>query len=342
MHEVHKRSIVVDALQINQWNRKVVQESLDGGVSGVNVTVAVWEDPLETIRTISKWYEFVRKNSDVVTIVTDVAGIRKAKEDGRLAVLLGFQNTSPFGDDYKLVEVFYNIGVRIAQLTYNNQNAVGGSCYEPHDSGLTRFGENLIAEMNRVGMVIDLSHVGSQTSIDAAKASELPIAITHANPSWYYDGPRNKPQKVIDEVTSRGGMIGCSMYPLVIGGADASLKEFATMIRQLTEQVGVEHVGLGSDCTRNWGTDFLHWLRDGRWRRAPEGEISWPEWPSWFSQAADFPRITEAMLDAGIAEDDVELILGENWLRFFDTVFSHSSIALNADSANPTTTPTEN
>ncbi|MDO5726448.1 MAG: membrane dipeptidase [Bowdeniella nasicola] len=337
MHPLHARATVIDALQINNWNRTVVEESLAGGVSGVNVTVAVWEDPLETIRIISKWYEFVRANADIVTLATDVATLRAAKAAGKLAVLLGFQNTSSFGDDYRFVEVFHNLGVRIAQLTYNNQNAVGGSCYEPYDSGLTRFGENIIAEMNRVGMVIDLSHVGNQTCIDAAKTSAQPVAITHANPTWYFDGPRNKPQEVITEVTSRGGMIGTSMYPLVIGGAEASLKGFAAMIVKLCDMVGVEHVGLGSDCTRNWGTDFLHWLRDGRWRRAPEGDISWPEWPSWFNQAADFPRITEALLDAGLSEADVELVLGENWLRYFETVFAAGTTALHSPSVSPTT-----
>lgn len=140
MSRLHEESVVVDGLQINNWSREVLEELRSGGISGVNATCAVWEGPDETLRSVADWYRLAREHADLVTLGTTADDIRKAKEEGRVAVLLGFQNTSPFGDDFRLVEVFARLGVRIAQLTYNIQNLVGGSCYEPEDSGLTASG----------------------------------------------------------------------------------------------------------------------------------------------------------------------------------------------------------
>lgn len=162
--------LTVDGLQINNWDRDVLSELRAGGVHAVNATCAVWEGPADTLATIGDWLVLARENPDLVALATTADDIRAAHAADRTAVLLGFQNTSPFADDYRLVEVFHRLGVRIAQLTYNIQNLVGGSCYEPEDSGLTRFGATVVAEMNRVGMLVDLSHVGERTSRDAVEA----------------------------------------------------------------------------------------------------------------------------------------------------------------------------
>lgn len=155
--QLHASATIVDGLQISNWDRATLQELRAGGISGVNATCAVWEGPADTLKAIGDWYQLAAKNPDLVTLAKTGDQVRQAKLDGRIAVLLGFQNTSPFGDDFKLVEVFHQLGVKIAQLTYNIQNLVGGSCYEPEDSGLTRFGRTIVSEMNRVGMLIDLS-----------------------------------------------------------------------------------------------------------------------------------------------------------------------------------------
>lgn len=162
---------------------------------------------------------------------------------------------------------------RGAEHVYNIQNLVGGACYEPVDSGLTRFGQTIVQEMNRVGMLVDLSHVGNRTSLDAIAAS---AALTH----------------------------------------------FCRMVASLCETIGVEHVGLGSDCTREWGNDYVAYLRDGRWR-APDDSAppSWPAWPEWFQGPADLPRVTDGLVDVGLNEEEIVAILGVNWLDLFDRVF---------------------
>lgn len=320
--EVHARATVVDGLQINNWSLPVLEELRAGGIHGVNATCAVWEGPTETLRLIGDWCQLQAAHPGTVRLVTSTREILEAKEHGQVGVLLGFQNTSPFSDDYRMVEVFHRLGVRIAQLTYNNQNLVGGACYEPVDSGLTRFGKVIVAEMNRVGMLIDLSHVGNRTSLDAIAASSQPVAITHSNPTWFVDSPRNKPDAVIDALVERGGVIGCCLYPNVVGGAETTLADFCKMVARLCEQVGVRHVGLGSDCTRDWGQDYVAYLRDGRWRPTDQhNPPQWPEWPEWFTGPADLPAVTEGLLDVGLSEDEVTAVLGGNWLRLFDEVF---------------------
>lgn len=324
---LHRDAVVVDGLQINNWSREVLQELRAGGVTAANATVTVWEGAEESLRAVGGWNQFARRNADLMILARTTEDIRRAKTEGKVAILLGTQNTSIYGDDYRLVEVFAQLGVKIVQLTYNNQNTVGGSCYEPRDSGLTRFGANIVREMNESGVLIDLSHVGNRTSLDAVEASEQPVAITHSNPTWFVDTPRNKPDEVIDAVTARGGIIGCCLYPNVIGGAEATLEGFCEMVRRLADQVGPDRVALGSDCTRNWGDDYVEWLRSGRWRPPGEQSATRPAWPHWFAGPEDFPRLTDGILAAGFTETETLGILGENWLRLFDEVLPGRSIA---------------
>lgn len=313
------QQIVVDGLQISNWDRPTLEEVRAGGVHGINATCAVWDGTIETIRNIAEWIVLARENSDIVSLATSAEEIRTAAEVNKVAVILGFQNTSPFDQDYTSVEIFHKLGVRIAQLTYNIQNYVGGSCYDTTDSGLTRFGEIIVSEMNRVGMLVDLSHVGNRTSLDAIHSSSQPVAITHANPLWFHDTPRNKPDDVINAVAARGGIIGACLYPNVIGGKDTSLKDFSLMVLKLIDQVGIEHVAIGSDATRNWGKHHVEVLRDGRWRKRQEA--TWPEWPDWFTSPKDFPMLAESLSTLGLSDSDLNALLGENWLRLFGEIF---------------------
>ncbi len=317
------RPLVVDGLQISNWSRAVFEENLRGGVDAVNATCAVWEGPLETMGIIGRLYELLRANADVATLALTVDDVTACHRDGRVGLLLGFQNTSPFGDDYTMVEVFHRLGVRVAQLTYNIQNLVGGACYDAVDSGLTRFGHRIVAEMNRVGMVVDLSHVGYRTCRDAVDASAAPVAITHSNPLWFFPSPRNKPDDVMKAVAGRGGVVGCCLYPNIVESF-ATRDDFCGMVADLVDQIGIDHVALGSDSVRGWGDDHLAYLRNGRWQ-PPDTSApapTWPQWPDWFQTPEDFPSLAEGLDRAGLNGDAVAKILGGNWLRLFAEVFS--------------------
>ncbi|MEZ7827272.1 MAG: membrane dipeptidase [Aquiluna sp.] len=313
------KNLVFDGLQISNWDRNTLEEVRRGGVHGINATCAVWEGTLETIRNIGDWLVLQNDSPDLARLVTSASEIREAAADGVVGVVLGFQNTSPFEQDYSTVEIFHKLGVRIAQLTYNIQNYVGGSCYDPDDSGLTRFGGRIVDEMNRVGMLVDLSHVGNRTSLDAIHHSLKPVSITHANPLWFSDTPRNKPDEVMQAVVDRGGVVGACLYPNVIGGAETTREAFCDMVIRLVDQLGPDHVAIGSDSARNWDSSYVTFLRDGRWK--PKQNVQWPEWSAWFQSPEDFPALANALSDRGLPDDVLTKVLGENWLTLFETVF---------------------
>ena len=314
------REPVVDGLQINKWDRAILEQLRSGGIDAVNATCAVWEGPAETLRNIGDWYRLAADNKDAMILATTTEDIYAARDSNRVGVILGFQNSSPFADDYAMVEIFHRLGVRIAQLTYNIQNLVGGSCYDPDDSGLTRFGQHIVQEMNRLGMVIDLSHVGNRTCRDAIEFSAQPVAITHSNPTWFFESPRNKPTDVIEALAARDGVIGACLYPNVIGGEHTTRKDFSLMVARLVDEIGPRHVAIGTDCTLGWDDAYVGWLRNGRWR-PPAEEVTWPRWPSWFSTPADFPTIAEGLAQAGLDDESIGLILGGNWMRLFGQIF---------------------
>src|SRR5690606_24835397 len=173
---------------------------------------AVWENSAETLSLIGKWNRIVDENSDLVARATSVEEIREIAASGRTAIVYGFQNTAPVEHDIELFGAYRKLGVCIMQLTYNLQNYIGCGYWEANDTGISsRFGRNAIEEMNRVGIMIDLSHCGDRTTLDAIELSEKPVAITHANPREYVGSPvygsgRLKTTEAIKALASRKGV----------------------------------------------------------------------------------------------------------------------------------------
>jgi membrane dipeptidase len=313
----------IDALQCSRWDREVLEELRDGGLDCVVVTAAFWENARETLDRLGEWRDLVREHADIVALASGVEELDAIVASGRTALVLGFQNSSPFDDSIRLVEVFAGFGVRVVQLTYNNQNAVGGGCYEQVDSGLTRFGGELVEELNRCGMLIDLSHVAERTSLDAIARSALPVAITHAVPVDFHQHPRNKSAEVLRALAERGGVLGCAIYPPLIGGREVTIERWSEMVARTAEAIGVEHVGVGTDMTRKCTDQDLRWMRNGRWTRgedfgaAQPGDTSMPVWPDWFSSPREFPALESALRARGFEERETQLVLGDNWRRLF-------------------------
>lgn len=317
----------IDGLQLCNWDRDLLLELRKGGLNCIHACVGLWENARETVSKIGQWYRFFETHSDLIVQVKTGEEIRKARATGKIGVVLGMQNTSPIEDDIALVEVFNNLGLKIMQLTYNNQNLIGSSCYEENDSGLSRFGRNVIKEMNRVGMLIDLSHCGDRTTLDAIDASRRPVAITHANPNWIYPAKRNKSEEVLRALRDNKGVLGLCAYPFLINGSSTTLEEFCDMVARTVDFMGVEQVALGTDLTLNQDEEFLKWMRMGRWTfemdygAGSKDNPSWPAWTSWFQGPADFPNIAEGLLAHGFSCSEVEAIMGKNWLRFFTESF---------------------
>jgi membrane dipeptidase len=319
---------IVDALTTSHPERRVFEELRAGEVICATVTCGFWDDANEALDSIGRWRDEVRRSSDLAEIARTSTDIDEIVASGRTAILLGFQNTDHFEGRIRYVEMFADLGVRVVQLTYNNQNAIGGSCYEPNDSGLSRFGHEVIEEMNRVGMLVDLSHVGERTSLDTIRASRKPVAVTHANPSSLYPHKRNKSDEVLRELVDNGGLLGLAIYPNIAGGPNMTVEEWADMVVWTVNKLGVENVGIGSDKSINGTQADTDWMRMGRWTRKMDfgagsaANPDRPQWPDWFQSPSQYPGVVDGLRRKGLSEGDIEKVASQNWLRLYRDVFS--------------------
>jgi membrane dipeptidase len=321
-------SPIVDCLQYANWSEKIFREMRTGGVHAVHVTIAYHETFRETVLNIEAWNRWFERFADLIFMGRTGDDIRRAVKEDRTAIFFGFQNPSAIEDDIGLIEICHTLGARFMQLSYNNQSFLATGCYEAEDPGITRFGRQAIAEMNRVGMVIDMSHSAERSTLEAIEISTRPIAITHANPHWWHPALRNKSDTVIKALTEAGGMLGFSLYPHHLkDGSNCTLDSFCQMIATCAEKYGVEHLGIGSDLCQDQPDSIVTWMRNGRWAKEMDyGEGSaadpgFPPQPEWFGGNLDFGNIAQGLGAAGFSADEVGAIMGGNWLRFYDQSF---------------------
>ena len=319
---------IIDALQYSNWSEKIFREMNEGGITAVHVTICYHEDFQEMVQNVIAWNQRFEKYSQHIFQGLTADDVRKANEEGRTAIFFGFQNCSPIEDNIGLVEVCHKLGVRFMQLSYNNQSLLAAGCYEENDPGITRMGRQVIKEMNRVGLVVDMSHSAGRSTLDAIEISERPIAITHANPSNWHDALRNKSDDVLKALAESGGILGFSMYPHHLKEkSDCQLNDFCGMIARTAEMVGVESIGFGSDLCQDQPDSVVEWMRNGTWTREKdfgEGNASlagFPEQPIWFKENRDFKNILNCLRNTGFSESEVERIAGLNWLEFFEKSF---------------------
>ena len=163
---LYEEAIVIDGLNVSNWDSPAVFRSLaKGGVTAINATVATWENLRETLDNVEAWLPRFVDHGDILTQVRAADDILQAKEQGKVGVILGFQNASPIENDLRHLELFHELGVRIIQLTYHERNLLGNGCYERRDDGVSNFGVDAIREMNRLGILIDLSHDGCENNL---------------------------------------------------------------------------------------------------------------------------------------------------------------------------------
>lgn len=314
----------IDNLQYANWSEKIFRQMREGKVDAVHVTIAYHEMFRETVANFAQWNRWFEQYPDLIMKGRWASDIDRARATGRTAIFFGFQNPSPIEDDIGLVEILHDLGARFMQLTYNNQSLLATGCYETDDTGITRMGRQVIKEMNRVGLVVDMSHSADRSTIEAADISERPIAITHANPHAWQPALRNKRDDVIRAVTGNGGMIGFSLYPHHLKGKGAcTLTDFCQMIADTAEKFGAEHLGLGSDLCQDQPDSVVEWMRVGRWSKDidyGEGSASapgFPEMPDWFRDNRDFGNIESGLSAVGFDPQEVAGIMGGNWYRFY-------------------------
>lgn len=324
---IYDDSIVIDGLNVSNWDSRAVYDSLSNGrVTAINATIAVWEGFHETLDNTSAWMRRFRDQSGALSQVRTAADILLAKEQGRVGVALGWQNASPIENHLDRLELFHGFGVRVIQITYNERNLVGNGCYERVDDGLSSFGVDVVREMDRLGILIDLSHVGDQTTLEAIELSENPVACTHANARSFFDNPRNKTDDALNLLAEKGGVVGANAFPPFLRAEwGSTLSDYVDAIDDLVERIGIDHVGIGTDYTQDQSREFFRWLL------SRQGTIPQEEWLASFPDPVVHPTGMETpdklsavageLRSRGYRDEDMEKVLGGNWLRLFRQVW---------------------
>lgn len=316
---------VVDGCNPSNWDSPDIFKNLaEGGVSAVNVTTAVWEGFPASVDIAARWIKRFREEGYPILQIATADDIARAKEMGRVGIILGWQNLSPIENDFERLEAFYSMGVRIAQLAYNFRNLVANGCYELHDEGLSRFGQMTVRKMNEVGMLVDLSHVGDQSSRDAIEYSTAPVAFTHCNLREFMDHPRNKPSDLVRALVEKGGVIGANQFPRYLpNGFQSTLDDFLDAIESVAEVAGIDHVGIATDFCEAQDMDYWRYLRRIH-GTATYGE---PEVPrpdpavQGLENASLLPKVSDGLLARGYSEEEVGKIVGSNWVRLYSEVW---------------------
>ncbi len=319
---LHDDAVILDGLVVSKWSRSVFEDMHAGGLTAANCTCCVWEGIQGTMDNLGHWNRWFAENEDLLLQVFTTADIARAKQEGKTGIILGWQNTSGIEDRIDYLALYKALGVGIMQMTYNTQNLVGCGCYESRDSGLSDFGRDVVDEMNRLGILCDLSHVGPVTSEDVIRHSKQPVAYTHCLPAGLKEHPRNKTDEQLRVIAAHDGFIGVTMFPAFLArGTDATVDDYVEAIDYVINLVGDDRVGFGTDFTQDYGRDFFDWLNHdkGYGRKLVEfGEVINPEG---MRRIRDYPNLTAAMDKAGWGEARIRKVIGENWVGFLKEIW---------------------
>lgn len=329
---------LIDGLQYAHWSEKIFRQMRTGGVDAVHVTITYHETFRETVQVIERWNRWFERFPDLIFQGRTAADVQHARDTGRTAIFFGSQNPSCIEDDIGLVEVLHTLGLRFMQLTYNNQSLLASGCYETVDSGLTRMGRAVVAEMNRVGLVVDMSHSGERSTLDAIEHSTRPIAISHANLHSWHPALRNKSDTLLHALGASGGFLGLSIYAHHLrNGSSCTLQDWCEMVARALDLVGPGQVGIGTDLCQDQPDSIVEWMRTGRWTKTIDyGEgradaAGFPAMPHWFNDNRDFGNLRAGLKAAGLGQASIDGVMGSNWLRFFDVSFSPAQTGQTAE-----------
>ncbi len=326
MTQLYENSVVIDALNVSNWDSPAVYESLHSGqVTGINATIAIWENYNQTMDHIKRWERRFHERRDTLVQAKTVADLMNAKSERKTGVVFGWQNASPIENDLDRLALFHSLGVRIIQVTYNERNLLGNGCYERRDEGLSNFGVDAVKEMNRLGILVDLSHVGDRTTLETAELSEQPVACTHANARAFHEHVRNKPDDALKLVAGKGGVIGANAFPPFLrNGFASTVRDYADAIDDLVERVGIDHVGIGTDFTQDQPAVFFEWIFSQQGTKPRERPVAYPDplvHPKEMETPDKLSSVASELVGRGYSDADLRKVLGENWLRLFRQVW---------------------
>lgn len=341
--EFHRRTLVIDLhsdIQI-EWVRKG-SESNSGshllplswkkiGLGGINACIAstvarfgyepypYFTSPSHNmLQLIDATYEIVSQYPDQLAVVTDTAGLRAAVKGNRLALILGMEGSEPLQGDLSLLRNFYRLGVRVVTLAWTYRNLVAGSCSESTGCGLSDFGRTVVAEMSKLGMLIDLSHVSEQTFWDVMKIYKGPVIASHSNARTICNHFRNLSDSQIKAIADRGGVIGVTFFGEFVDNRIPTVEKIVDHIEYITNLVGVEHVGIGADWVAHSG-DVLATVQNRLGSTISSSAFEHPM-AQGLETADRLPNLTQALFERGYTPEQVTGILGLNALQVLERV----------------------
>jgi membrane dipeptidase len=309
---------------------RAIKEGLASGLTAVNVTLSAGTDFEETIAAIAKYDDFVRRRSSQLTKVHSVADIRRAKEQNKIGLIYGFQNAAMIGKRLERIDIFADMGVRVIQLTYNALNQIGGGSIAPANPGLSAFGHQVVQRLNARRVIVDLSHSGTQLCLDAARASQSPISISHTGCRALVDLPRNKTDEELRLVAERGGYVGIYFIMLLAKGRPATSDDVVAHIDHAIKICGEDHVGIGTDYgivpLGDMASQRAFWANFVKERQAA-GRAAPGEDPNILPYTEDlvgptmFRDLHRKLVAKGYSSGRIEKVLGQNFLRFAASVW---------------------
>jgi membrane dipeptidase len=324
-----QNALVVDAMgEIRLTHtRELIKEVIDSGTNAVTVTLC---DPKfqeqeaydVAMEELLKYDRHIQKNSDLFIKAEQASDMIKAKKEGKLALYYYFQNTTQFGRDLDNVDVFYNLGMRSCQLTYNHQNWVGSGCKELGSNGLTQFGVEMIEKMNDLGILIDLSHANMKTMADAIEVSKAPAIISHTGCMDLYKNVRNTTDVNMKKLADKGGIVGiCQLRPFLTSKKRDNLDEYFKHMKHAINVVGVDHVCIGSDRDHRVIKDTPEEMAVLHQEEGPNFVND--DWPLYMT-SLNGPRRMEVVWDGlkkmGLSESDTEKVMGINLYGLYKDV----------------------
>lgn len=299
-----------------------IRETGDAGVTATHFTVLGIEDNLlGALDHVAGWYEMVQRNDAIIARTAD--DIVRAKEERRPCVIWGGQNAKPLEENLKYVRILHALGLRIIQLAYDQPNYIGTGGSEP-DRGITKFGRKVIEEMNRVGVLVDVSHCGDKTVMDAMKYSQEPIAITHANPRARVNHTRNKTDEQMLALAEKGGVIGLTAWSpitMVKEGVRPDIEDFLDHMEYVIKLIGIDHVGFGLDLTPHWDwdpDDYHRWVK--KYPGLAPANIE-DRVVKDLHHVSKIKNIARGLVARGYPDDEILKVLGGNFLDLFRRVW---------------------
>ena len=343
---LHRESVVIDAsivAFINYVGEDIwIDDVLKGGLTATNATVCMGRAFNDALTELGEYHEWAEKKKEKALIAFKASDIEKAKKEGRHAIILGPQDSSFLEGNLRFLEVARDWGIRIIQLTYNSRNEAGDGCTERCDAGLSNYGVKLVEEMNRQGILIDLSHTGDTSVMEAIETSRDPVSFTHVIPrsstpremggyaAWMSSGPygeflrysqqRGKTDDALQACAEKGGVIGVTPYFAKKTGDSTLTDDLMDQVDATVDLVGASHVGFGSDLDfRNSVTRAAH-----IWKHPDRIDVDYftPMDASWgYGWLEHMPNLTKGLVARGYSDQEVNGILGGNFLRLFKKVW---------------------